>query len=599
MARKRERLVEKSEKKQLPLLIAFGLLVLTWGVFGRCLAYPFINYDDPAYILEKPQITAGVTLPGLAWCLTHPHGGNWHPVTSMSHMLDCQLFGLNPAGHHAVNVALHSISVVLLFIFLRSLTHKTWRSAAVAALFAIHPLRVESVVWIAERKDVLSGVFFMLILIAYLRYVRKRSAARYVTILILLAVGLMAKAMLVTVPVVLLILDWWLPRIPDTCVGNSARGGWRRLIVEKLPMFALAVLSSITTIWAQKEAITSVALMPLWERIGNALLSYGTYLLETIWPTKLALFYPLDENNAIATAAVTSTAVLGLLSAAVIYLRRRFPYLIVGWCWYLVMLLPVIGLVQVGLQSHADRYTYLPSIGIVIGVVWLVADLAVRLQYRKPLVALIGCTTLLILSACTWTQLSYWRDSETLWQRTLAVTSRNYLAHAYLADLLVRQQRFDEAIAHSEEALRIRPTNSDAHNNLALALFRTGRLKEAVPHWQRSLEIAPHNRNAEATYAWILATSPDASFRDGPKAVLLLEDVIGEAGRDNPMVLRGLGAAYAESGRFAEAIATAEEAIKLASAQQNRALTEDLGLNIVNYKSHLPLRDAGVATGRQ
>ncbi len=583
------------------LIICFALFALTFLLFGRCISYPFINYDDPSYILERPQITAGVTFHGIAWSLTHAHGGNWHPLTSLSHMLDCQLFGLSASGPHFVNILLHSTTSALLFWFLLKLTRTVWCSVFVAILFAIHPLRVESVVWVAERKDVLSGLLFVLTLGSYIAYARTRTVALYIVSVVFFALGLLAKPMLVSVPVILLLIDYWMTTSFPPQKSDSRKAcpiALTRTVIEKLPFILLAAMSCIATILAQKGAISSVEALPIADRAGNAALSYFVYLRQIFWPTGLALFYPLGEEGVPLLAAILAAVSLFTMTIFAFYCRRRAPFVFVGWCWFVIMLLPVIGLVQVGLQSHADRYSYLPQIGINIMVVWSLARLAQsRPAVRLP-VAAVGVLVIFLLITATWRQSYYWRDSEFLWQRSLTVNPRNHFAHAYLADLLLRQDRFEESIGHSEEALRILPTNSDAHNNLALALFRTGHLREAVTHWRQSLEIAPHNRNAEANYAWVLSTATDPSVLDGAAALQLMEDVISDNGRDNPMILRGLGAAYAQSGRFTDAIAAAEEAMQIAKLQQNAALMEDLRLNIENYRASRPLRDAGVMAPR-
>jgi protein O-mannosyl-transferase len=577
--------------------IAVSLIIITLLLFGRTLGYPFINFDDPAYILERPEITRGVTLSGITWSFTHSHGGNWHPLTSLSHMLDCQLFDGNAGAHHFVNVLLHALSASLLFLVLRrmisgpSRTGSVWRSALVALVFAIHPLRVESVAWIAERKDVLSGVFFMLTLAAYVRYVRKPSMFQYLLILISLACGLMAKPMLVTVPLLLLLLDYWpLRRFEES------KQRFPRLLLEKLPLLVLAVISAGATIIAQRDALSTVEQVPLTWRVNNALVSYCIYVGKMFWPSKLGVFYPLPQN--LFPWWQVALAVVLLLFGSVVAIRWRGtrPYLFTGWFWYLGMLVPVIGIIQVGMQSRADRYTYLPEIGLALAVIWGTAELSTRWRYQKQILATSAVIVSVALAAATSTQLGYWRDSETLWSHTIAVTSKNDVAHAYLADWLLRENRIEESRLQAEEAVQIRPDSSDAQNDLALALFRSGRLREAADQWQRSLALNRHSFNAQCNFAWLLATSPDPTLRDGTRAIQLTQNVLSRAGRDNPSVLRAAGAAYAETGQFDKAIAMAEEALQITRAQGNEALTEDLQHNIGNYRQQLPLRDPGLTT---
>ncbi|PYI76761.1 MAG: hypothetical protein DMF04_07930, partial [Verrucomicrobia bacterium] len=461
--------------------IALSLIIITLLLFGRTFGYPFINFDDPAYILERPEITRGVTLSGIAWSFTHSHGGNWHPLTSLSHMLDCQLFDGHAGAHHFVNVLLHALSASLLFLVLRRMTAgpnqtgSVWRSALVALVFAIHPLRVESVAWIAERKDVLSGLFFMLTLGAYVRYVHKPSIFQYVLILVSLACGLMAKPMLVTVPFVLLLLDYWPLRRFE-----QSKQRLTRLLLEKLPLLVLVVISARATIIAQRDALSTVEQVPLKWRISNALVSYCIYVGKMFWPSNLGVFYPLPQN--LFPWWQVALAVVFLLFGSVVAIawRGTRPYFFTGWFWFLGMLVPVIGIIQVGMQSRADRYTYLPEIGLAVAVVWGTAELIRGWHYQKQILATLAVIVSVALAACTSTQLGYWRDSETLWSHTIAVTSNNDVAHAYLADWLLRENRIEASRLQAEEAVQIRPGSSDAQNDLALALFRSGRLREAA-----------------------------------------------------------------------------------------------------------------------
>jgi protein O-mannosyl-transferase len=574
------------------LILTIGILVIivTFLLFGRTLTYPFINFDDPAYILERPEITRGITLSGIGWSLTHVHGGNWHPLTSISHMIDYHWFDGHAGAHHLVNVLLHTLAASMLFLVLRSMTGALWRSAFVAVLFAIHPLRVESVAWIAERKDVLSGFFFMLTLGAYARYVRAPSVWRYSLILISLLLGLMAKPMLVTLPFLLLLLDYW----PLRRFEGTKRDSPYVLVLEKLPLLMLAAGSAIATMLAQRDALSTVEHVPLGWRISNALVSYFSYIGKMFWPSNLALFYPFPQSPFPSWQVLLALVLLLLVSGLAIFWRNTRPYFFTGWFWYLGMLVPVIGIIQVGMQSRADRYTYLPEIGLAVAVVWGVAELTARWRHQKLILATSATVISVVLGTCTWWQLGYWRDSETLWNHAIAVTSNNDAAHAYLADLLLRENRVEESLSQAEEALRIQPDNRDAQNNLSLALFREGRLGEAVEHWKRSLELKPDSLNAQCNLAWVLATSPDPALRDGVRATQLTESVLSHAGRDNPSVLRTAGAAYAETGQFDKAIALAEEALKITRAQGNKPLTEDLQHNIENYRKQLPLRDPGV-----
>jgi hypothetical protein len=396
--------------------ICLSLIVLVWLVFGQTLWHDFINYDDPRYVYENTTITSGLSISGIAWAFTHIHSMNWHPLTTISHMLDCQLYGLKAGWHHFTNVLLHTIAVILLFIALHQMTGAFWRSGFVAALFAIHPLRVESVAWIAERKDVLSGLFFMLTLLAYVYYVRLPQVRRYLIVVFVFACGLMSKPMLVTLPFVLLLLDSWpLERIK----GHV----WNR-VLEKVPLIALSAVSSIATFLAQKGAVGWTEELPILERINNAVVSYVLYIWQMLWPVNLAVFYPHPENRLRLWEVIASLRLLICVTAIAITLRKRRPYLITGWLWYLGMLVPVIGLVQVGWQGRADRYTYLPQIGLYIAVTWSVADLTALWRHQRTILSAAALLTILVLSWCAWGQTWYWRDSETLFKHALAVTNR-------------------------------------------------------------------------------------------------------------------------------------------------------------------------------
>src|SRR5256885_9385675 len=389
------------------------IVVLIWIVFGQTLSHDFVNYDDKTYVYGNPLVSAGLSIHGLSRALVDTRTNNWHPLTLVSHMIDCQLYDLKAGGHHFTNVLLHTIAAVLLFFWLRNVTGRFWCSAFVTALFAIHPLRVESVAWIAERKDVLSAVFFFLTLGAYVRYTCARSIGRYLTMSILFACGLMSKPMLVTTPVVLLLLDYWpLKRIAD---GKS----FRRMTLEKLPLFALSAASSIVAFVLQVQSSESVGQLPFGWRLQNALVTYVTYIWQMFWPANLAVFYPHPDNRLAVWQVALAAAFLIAMTRVAFALRRNRPYLLVGWLWYLIMLLPVIGIVEVGLQGHADRYTYLPQIGLYIALTWLAADVARSLRHRKEIFGALGIAIVIILSAWAWKQTTYWRSSETLWSRAV------------------------------------------------------------------------------------------------------------------------------------------------------------------------------------
>ncbi|HMH03959.1 MAG TPA: tetratricopeptide repeat protein [Candidatus Udaeobacter sp.] len=603
--------------------ICIALAGVTWLVFSQTLWHDFINYDDAHYVYENTKITGGLSISGIAWAFSHIHSLNWHPLTTISHMLDCQLYGLKAGWHHFTNVLLHTLAAMLLFLALQQMTGAVWRSAFVAAVFAIHPLRVESVAWIAERKDVLSGVFFMLTLLAYVNYVRLPRIRGYLVVVFLFACGLMSKPMLVTLPFVLLLLDYWpLDRIKGQL--------WKR-VAEKIPLIALSAVSSVITFLVQKSAVGQTEELPIFERINNAVVSYVLYIWQMLWPVNLAVFYPHPENRLPPWEIVCCLLVVMCITVAAIALRTHRPYLLTGWLWYLGMLVPVIGLVQVGWQGRADRYTYLPQIGLYIAATWGVANLTALHRHRRATLSTVAVLVIAALSSCAWVQTSYWRNSETLFRHALAVTTNNDVAENNLGIVFLGQGKLDEAISLLQSAVDLRSDNSPAHENLAKALLQKGevdnalvhyrkllelqpdnievhnivgtvliqqhRIREGVEEWRKGLAIDPNNGNAMSNLAWVFATSPDDSLRDGAKAVQFAEQALRISGGRIPIIFRTLAAAYAESGQFSEARQTAQRGIELANSQGNSALAAELQGNIALYQERQPLRDSNLTNG--
>ncbi len=510
--------------------VCIFLAAIIWVVFGQTLGYEFVNYDDGGYVNENPVVARGLSLKGVEWAFTHIVVSNWHPLTMLTHMLDCQLYGLNAGGHHLTNVLLHTATAILLFLILRRMTGFLWRSAFVAAVFAIHPLRVESVAWVAERKDVLSGLFFMLTLWAYTRYVAscrwqvtrgdstpspatRHPSLFYCLVLLFFALGLLCKPMLVTVPFVLLLLDYW-------PLGRVTNGEWQvtrfripvpqlstlnQLLLEKLPLFGLAVASSVVTIFVQHKALQSFERFSLPVRLGNAVISYVVYLGQMFWPTGLAVLYPFTARDIGFLAVVLSLVLLGGISAGVFILCRRRPYFLTGWLWYLIMLVPVIGIVQVGFQARADRYTYLPQIGLYVWLTWAAAEGCAGRRYRRVVLGGLATGILAALMYCARAQTAYWRNSETLWTHTLACTSDNIVALNNFGYDLRQKGKVDEAVVHFQKALEIKPDYAEAHINLGDALLQKGNVDEAVVHFQKALEIMPdyaeaHNNLGNALF---------------------------------------------------------------------------------------------------
>ena len=525
-------------------VLCLALIALTWGIFGKTTGYEFVDYDDPSYVTEEPNVTGGLTTRGVIWAFTGSHSGNWHPVTTLTHMLDAQLYGLNAAGHHRTSVLLHTAAVVFLFLVLRQMTGATWRSAFVAAVFAIHPLRVESVAWVAERKDVLSGVFFALTLGAYARYVRKRSIASYLLLAVVFALGLMSKGTLVTVPFLLLLLDDWPLR----------RGyGLVRLIPEKIPLLLMSAGTCVVTLMVQAQTMSSAEKLPMVWRLNNAAVSTVTYIGQMFWPVNLVPFYPHPRDQLPLWLVGSAVAIIVIITIAAMVLPRMPAYVPVGWLWFIGMLVPVIGIVQVGLQSRADRYTYLPQIGLYILLTWGVADLVRRWRARALLMSIAAVCVLGALGWRTWIQTGHWRNSESLWRHTIAITPDSAIANTNLGNLLPGA----ESIAYYEKAIAGNPDAVLPMNNLA----------------------------------WVLATHPEQSVRNGRRALELALTAAQKTGANDPVILRTLAAAYAETGDFSEARRIADAAIPLAEAQGTAALAADLRNHTADFELRIPLRD--------
>ena len=492
-------------RQWIPVAVCLFLAALVWAVFGQTRGFGFVNYDDPATVYENREVAQGLTLDGLGYAFTHSQVGHWDPLTTLSHMLVCQLCGLAPGGHHLGNVVLHAVAACLLFLVLWRMTSALARSAFVAAVFAIHPLRVESVAWVTERKDVLSGVFFMLTLAAYVRYVRRPPAVKhYAAVVLLFALGLMSKSMLVTLPFVLLLLDYWpLGRFATADSGQSFRTVFTALVREKIPLFAMSALCALIQIFANREGIVSSEKMPLATRAGNAVVSYADYLGQMFYPAHLVVFYPHPGSSLPGWKIALSLALLLALSATAWRLRHTRPWLLTGWLWYLVMLLPVIGLIQSGELARADRYTYLPQIGLYLLLTWTASELCATLRYRRLLLGSLAAAILAALALASHRQTAHWHGNDTLWSHTLACIPDNAVAHDHLGDALNLAGHSAEARFHYQRAVESDPAYAVARNNFGLALFSNGQPGEAIAQYQKALEIRPgyafaHNNLANA-----------------------------------------------------------------------------------------------------
>jgi Flp pilus assembly protein TadD len=571
-------------------------LLLAAAVFltySRVLHFDFVTFDDPEYVTANPHVQAGLSLAGVAWAFGSAAAGSWLPLTWLSHMLDCELFGLASGWHHFTNVWIHALSTLLWFAVLKRITGARSKSALVAFLFGLHPLHVESVAWVCERKDVLSALFWVLTLWAYAGYVGRPGRGRYILTLFLFCLGLMAKPMLVSLPIVLLLLDRW-----------PFRRGVR--ILEKLPFFGASAAVSVVTYLVHRSAgaLASFEVVPVAARFENALVSYAVYILKMVWPVNLAVFYPYSQGSLVAPAVIAGIAIV-TVTVLVIRVLPRWPYLAVGWLWYLVTLLPVIGLVQAGAQARADRFTYIPMIGVWIALVWGASEaLEAWPRIRLGLAAAV-CSVCLVL---TWLQVGYWRDSISLYQHAIDVTSDNYVARFNLASVLEARGGSAEAVAQLRETVRIRPYFATAHAELGQLLAREGQPEEALGELQAAVKLKPDSADAHFRLGSVLGTlgragdaaeefsqtirlqpeNADAHYNLG--IALAQEDKLPEAAGEFNATVRlrpddvdarfSLGITLARLGRLDDAIAQLSEAVRIRPdfTQARQALEDAMSL---------------------
>ena len=549
------------------LAVCVVLVLSTTLVYWRAGSYGFINFDDPLYVTDNMQVRNGLTWKGILWAFTDTKStGNWYPLTWLSLMLDSELFEAKPQVFHITNLLLHLANTLLLFMVLKRITGALWRSGFVATLFALHPLHVESVAWISGRKDVLSTFFWLLTMWAYVRYVWRPSFARYVAVVAFFILGLMSKAMLVTLPFVLLILDYWPlqrlhlnePAEGNASIGNSPKT-IAKLLREKIPLFVLTAISCVLTYLAQQTggAVRTFERVGPGIRLTNTMVSYVNYINKTFWPSGLAIYYPLPKTIPIWQVAQAGLILAGISLLAIWWLRSR-PYLLVGWLWYIGTLVPVIGLVQVGEQAMADRYTYIPLTGLFLAVTWGVNALADHWYSRKLILSVSAVVTLSALMLCTGRQVAYWRNNITLYEHTLAVTDKNHVIHINLGMALLEQGQLDKAIQHQQEALRLRPGEPSALINLGMALALQRRYPEAIKYYRLSLKSDPEQATTYNNLgAAILSNNGDpeeavANFR---QALRLKSDY------DNAHL--NLATVLTIQGRFDEAISHYREVLRL------------------------------------
>jgi protein O-mannosyl-transferase len=528
----------------------YFLGVLLAGLVFACLSPVLQNrftvYDDPEYVTENPHVNTGLNRQNAAWALTAAHSSNWHPLTWMSHALDCSIFGLSPRDHHLTSLLLHAFNTLLLFLWLSGATGSMVRSVFVALVFGLHPLHIESVAWVSERKDVLSTFFGLLVLLAYTAYAKRPGVARYAAVAICFAASLLSKQMLVTLPVVLLLLDCW-------PLGRKGPRG--RLILEKLPLLALSAFAAAATIWAQRLAgsVSGIEQLPIGFRLANAVVSYAAYLVKTLWPVNLAVFYPFPVSIPAWKIAASGLAILAVSFAAVAA-RRRYPWIAVGWFWYLITLLPVIGIVQVGMQAMADRYMYIPMIGLLVATAWSFSG---RVAAAAGAVAVVACAIV------SWRQLPVWKDGVALFTHAIAVTENNFVAHDNLGIEFDRRGRYDEALEHYRGTLRIKPGDRHGEANYAQAnfdkgerLFAAGKLDDALAVFREGLRYRPRNALAHAGTGLILSQQQQL-----PAAIAALRRAV-EIDPTLAKAHMGLGVALAWSGKPAEARKSFEDTLR-------------------------------------
>jgi tetratricopeptide (TPR) repeat protein len=536
-------------------------------VYAPVRHYDFVQVDDPKYVSENPNVAQGLTLPAIVWAFTARHGGYWIPLTWLSYMADVQISGMNAGALHVTNLLLHIANSLLLFWLLWNMTGALGRSAFVAALFAVHPLHVESVAWITERKDVLSTLFWLLAIWAYVAYVRRPGLGRYLMVLVWFALGLMAKPMLVTLPFAFLLLDVWPLRRVDFGAGTAGRSKssikdrktvWVHLAREKLPMIALAAAFSAVTFTAQGEAIPGLDLYPFALRVENALVSYVAYLGKMIWPAHLVVLYPLPKSIPVWSTAGAVLA-LAIISTVAVLAARRHPYLAVGWFWYLGTLVPVIGLVQAGLQSMADRFTYVPLVGIFIMVAWGAWDLFERVPYRRIALPAAAGIAVLTCTVIARGQVQYWKDNVVLWTHETEFTLNmdTYQAHISLGTVLRDQGRFDEAFGHFSEAIRLKPDSAEAHHEMGLLMARQGKFDEAIASLFEAVRLKPDFPEAQRDLGLMLTQQRRAGEAvDHLSIAVRLKPASAEWNYE-------LGMALEDQGNFDEAFASFTEAVRL------------------------------------
>jgi Tfp pilus assembly protein PilF len=545
-------------------LISLLLILVTFIAYSQIFGCKFVGYDDDPYVTDNPFVSRGLSLGSLTWAFTTFHSFNWHPLTWVSHMVDCQVYGLNPIGHHLTSLLLHILNALILFLVLSRMTGSVWKSGFVAALFAVHPLHVESVAWVAERKDVLSTFFWLITMYAYVLYAKRPSAARYVPVAVAYGLGLMCKPMLVSLPLVLLLLDYW--------PLDRASLGWR-LVAEKAPLFVMSAASCVITSIAQRAggAVADLTNVPFASRVANAAISYVAYIVKMVWPSDLAVFYPLSATKLPIWEAVgAGVALAGVTFLALRYGRRR-PYLAVGWLWYVITLVPVIGLVQVGAQAMADRYSYITLTALFIIIAWGIPDLlGQRDTASRRLLPISAAALIVILGVCTWFQVGVWHDPYSLFDHAVKATKDNIVAYNVRGMALTRQGDYKQAIEDTSRAVALKPSYAEAHSSLGVALIGNGQLSAGVGHLLTALHLGfdfPETHRSLA-YGYLRLGKLDLATKESLIALRL--------DPASPIAHNTLAAVLAQQGKLDEAVSHWQTAAKLdptyADPHQNLAI---------------------------
>jgi len=615
-------MTEDRRQKKVLFFISGALVIMTVIAYEPVRHNKFVSYDDNRYITENPDIKAGVTRETIG-LVFKPHYFMWHPLTTFTNMVDCEIFGLNPAGHHIVSVSIHIVSSLLLFWILANLTKSVWASAFAAAVFAVHPVQVESVAWAAERKTVLSGLFWFLTIAVYIWYAKRPNIRRYILLFLVYCLCIMTKPTVVTLPLVLLLLDYWpLGRFG----GVNPALQLKRLFAEKIPLLVLAGFLSVMTVIAQKggEVVVTLEQMPLGSRIANMFLSYTRYIGKALWPSDLAVIYPMPAPAFLKSTALICIPLIILITFACIYFGRRRRYVATGWLWYVGTLVPVIGLVQSGSQAMANRYMYLTILGLLIIIAWSVKEFIASRPGLKTVTAAAAGGVLLALIILTRMQVGHWETSASLFDYALKVTKNNAIAeNSYgcamfyegrfdeavehlsrairihpkyfepgnnLGKVLLRQGRFNEAIACFNGVLKLKPEEAEAYANLGVAYSQLGKNDEAVKNWTKAMQLNPDNAEVLNNMAWVLATAGEVTKGDIARAIELAQRACKITRNKEADPLDTLSVAYAAAGRFAEAAATAEKALKEAKEAGREDLAGEIKKRLDSYKAGRPYR---------